>query len=380
MGDIKSVFLRKRRNMYEVTVRYISPNGEVKTKCYEKFQKKKEAEKYLIDLKSSINNDKFKLPNNLTFVDRCIKYYEDKEHQYSPKTVNNAYSIIRKHIKSYWQYTKLSEITVSMYQDFMNYIGRLDLSDATKKKIYQISNAVLRECYRLQEINTNIPDFILKPKNNKDINKKKSNLYTIDEVHLILEKCKDTKFLEIPINLFLFAGMRFGEISGLCWEDIDFENNVLNINHNLVYDEKKKTFQMRTPKTESGIRSITVPDAIMKLLKEEKVRQSKLLLQGVYKKNEYDVVCMNTEFRYLSQNNFLQSYKRFLKNKCNLRYIRPHKLRHAHATFLLMSGVDMKTVSERLGHSKIEITMDIYSHVLKEMDKKASDNIEKLLL
>ena len=379
MEDIKSVFLRKRRNMYEVTVRYTSADGEVKTKCYEKFKRKKDAEKYLIELKSSINNDKFKLPNNLLFTDRCVKYYEDKEHEYSPKTVNNAYSIIRKHVKPYWQDTKLNDITISMYQDFMNFLGKSTHGYATIKKIYQITNATLRECYRLREINTNIPDFVLKPKS-KDTNKNKSNLYTIDEVHLILEKCKATKFLEIPINLFLFAGMRFGEISGLCWEDIDFENNILNINHNLVYDEKKKIFKMRTPKTENGIRSIIVPDAVMKLLKEEKVRQSKLLLQGVYKKNEYDVVCMNTQFRYLSQNNFLQSYKRFLKNKCNLRYIRPHNLRHEHATLLLLSGTDMKTVSERLGHSKIDITMNTYSHVLKEMDQRASDNIEKILL
>lgn len=378
MNDIKSVFLRKRRNMYEVTVRYTASDGKVKTKCYEKFQKKKEAEKYLIDLKFSINNDKFKLPNNLSFVDRCIKYYKDKEHEYSPKTVNNAYSIIRKHVKFYWKDTKLSDITISMYQDYMNFLGKSNLSNASIKKIYQITNATLRECFRLREINTNIPDFIFKPKG-KDI-KKKSDLYTIDEVHLILEKCKSTKFLEIPINLFLFAGMRFGEISGLCWQDIDFDNNIININHNLVYDEKNKNFQMRTPKTESGIRSITVPNAVIKLLKDEKIRQSKLLLQGAYKKNKYDVVCMNTQFRYLSENNFLQSYKRFLENKCNLRYIRPHNLRHEHATLLLLAGTDMKTVSERLGHSKIDITMDTYSHVLKEMDKRASDNIEKVLL
>ena len=70
--------------------------------------------------------------------------------------------------------------------------------------------------------------------------------------------------------------------------------------------------------------------------------------------------------------------KRFIK-RCNLRYIRSHSLRHAHATLLLASSNDIKTVSERLGHSSIEITMDIYIHVLKELDKKSSDNISNLL-
>ena len=70
--------------------------------------------------------------------------------------------------------------------------------------------------------------------------------------------------------------------------------------------------------------------------------------------------------------------KRFIK-RCNLRYIRSHSLRHAHATLLLAYSNDIKTVSERIGHSSIEITMDIYIHVLKELDKKSSDNISNLL-
>lgn len=376
MKDIVSIYIRKRRNMYEVTVKYVDEYGKTKEKCYQKFKRKKEAEKYLIEIKSSVNKNKFKLPNDLLFIDRCYKYYKDKEHEYSPKTINNAYSMIRKHVEPFWKNTKLLEVTISMYQDYMNYLGKLQLSDATIKKIYQITNAVLRESYRLQEINTNIPDFVVKPKTTSNKNKN-LDIYSLDEIHIILKECKNTKFLEIPLNLFAFAGMRFGEIAGLCWEDVDFENNILNINKNLVFVDKK--FYMRKPKTENGIRSIIVPNAVMELLKAEKLRQSKLILQGIYKKNKYDVVCLNTEFGYLALNNFLQSYKRFLK-RYNLRYLRPHKLRHAHATLLLLSGTDMKTVSERLGHSKIEITMDTYSHVLKEMDQKASDNIERLLL
>lgn len=373
-NNIISVLTRKRRNMYEVCVRYIGEDGKEHQKIYEKFNKKREAEKYVVELKSAINNDRFQLPKNFTFVDRCIKYYDDKSHEYSPKTLNNAYAIINKHIKSFFENVKLTDITISMYQDFMNYVGRLDLSDATKKKIYQISNAVLRECYRLQEINTNIPEFITKP---KTISTTDTDIYTLDEIRTILDNCQNTKFLDIPINLFLFAGMRFGEIAGLCWEDIDFQNNTLHVNKNLIYENGQ--YYMRRPKIENGVRDIIVPDAIIHMLKSEKIRQNKLILQGLYKKNDFDVVCLNSELKYLSLTGFVQSYKRFLK-KINIRYIRPHKLRHAHATLLLMSGVDMKTVSERLGHSKIEITMDTYSHVLREMDKKASDNIEKLLL
>jgi integrase len=66
--------------------------------------------------------------------------------------------------------------------------------------------------------------------------------------------------------------------------------------------------------------------------------------------------------------------------KTNTRYIKIHSLRHAHATMLILAGTDMKTVSGRLGHTDIKVTMNIYSHVLKEMDNTASNNIEKILL
>ena len=71
--------------------------------------------------------------------------------------------------------------------------------------------------------------------------------------------------------------------------------------------------------------------------------------------------------------------KTFLK-KINMKYIKIHSLRHAHASMLILANTDMKTVSERLGHTDIKITMNIYSHVLKEMDLTASENIEKILL
>lgn len=374
---IKSIFVRKRGNKYHAFVEYYDDNGKRKQKSYGSYDLKRDATKKVTELKNSMNNDKFIAPNKITFVERCYKYYEDKKHKYSPKTYYNSIDIIKNHIEPYFKKIKLEDLTISKYQDFMNSLEQKDCSFNTIKKIYQITNAVLRECYRLQEINTNITDFIVKPKKREE--NKSEDVYNLQEIKIILnelENSKTTKIIKIPIYLFLLAGLRFGEIAGLCWEDIDFDNNILNINHNLI--TVKGEFFMKDTKTESSQRSIVVPDNLIQLLKEEKLRQNKLKLQGLFTPNEYNVVCLTTSNKYLSINNFIQSYKRFIK-RCNLRYIRPHSLRHAHATLLLASGTDIKTVSERLGHSSIEITMDVYTHVLKELDKKASDNISNLL-
>lgn len=85
--DIKSAFIRKRNEKFHVYVEYVEEEtGKKKQKSYGSYEKKKEAEKHLIEIKSTINNNKFVAPSNITVVDRCIKYLEDKKINFSPNT------------------------------------------------------------------------------------------------------------------------------------------------------------------------------------------------------------------------------------------------------------------------------------------------------
>ena len=183
---------------------------------------------------------------------------------------------------------------------------------------------------------------------------------------------------EFPIGILLciYTGIRVGELSGIRWEDIDFEKNTLMIRNNLVYVNGK--YYLRKTKTDGSTRDITVPEHLMHLLKKEKIRQNKLKIQGLIN-NEHDVVCLNSKYKYWNNTSFTTAYKTFL-NKINMRYVKLHSLRHSHATMLIASGTDMKTVSARLGHTDIKITLNIYSHILKEMDNTASKKKKKLLL
>ena len=81
---IKSAFIRKRNNNYNVYIEYIDENGKLKQKSLEKYQSKKEAEKYLIDLKSSINNNKYIMQQDTVFIERCKMYMYDKSKNFSP--------------------------------------------------------------------------------------------------------------------------------------------------------------------------------------------------------------------------------------------------------------------------------------------------------
>lgn len=371
--NVKSTFVTKKRGYFYVAIDYYD-NGKIKQKLLKKFEKKKDADKYLIEIKSSINNNKYILPTSITFVDRCTQYYMDEAKNYSPTTKKRYRGVINGHVSDFFKDIKLSDMNISLYQKFINYMyTSKNLKPTTIKEILQKTNAVLHECYKLKEISENIPDFITVPKRT---NTSKVEIYTIDESKKILSQSINKPNLQIPLHLFLLVGLRFGEMAGLLWEDVDFENKVLKIKHNLVYVDG--VYYLRQTKTDGGNRELIVPDTLMDLLKKENLRQKKMKLQGLLN-NEWDVVCINSRNRYWNNESFRSTYITYLKS-INLRYIHIHSLRHAHASMLLLAGTDMKTVSERLGHTDINITMNIYSHVLKEMDKKASDNIEKVLL
>lgn len=374
MEKIVSSFIRKRSNKYHVYVEYINEDGKKKQRSEGSFKNKKEAEKLLIDVKNKINNDNYIMPKNITFTNRCYQYYNDKTQDLAETTIFNQKLMVKKHIASYWDDTKLCDITINKYQVFVNSIYSLNIATNTKKHIISIANAVLNECYRCREIPNKIPDFIRIP---KSIKPDEVSIYSIDEVKYILEKSKNKKpAFEIVMNLFAYGGLRKGEALGLTWDNVDFENNTIYIKNNLQYISGKCI--MKTTKTDSSIRSVALPPIVMDLLRKEKLRQNKLKLQGLMSEKEYDTVCISKKTYYYVPISFYGDYIKFI-NEIGLEYKKPHALRHAHVSMLIAAGVDVKTISQRVGHSSSDITLQVYAHVFTENDKKAADKINTIL-
>ncbi|VIB30231.1 integrase [Clostridioides difficile] len=191
---------------------------------------------------------------------------------------------------------------------------------------------------------------------------------------MLIEKLNNSN-IEIPILLMLILGLRLGEATGLRWTDVDLNICSVSVSQTLIYANNKIEF--KEPKTSKSRRTLSAPDELIEKLKIEKLRQNKLKLQGILK-NENNLVCLNRDYNPFLPATLRKSFHRFIK-KNNLRNIRMHDLRHTNASLLLLGGTNMKVVSERLGHTDIQITMNRYSHVLEEMDKKASDNLSKIL-
>lgn len=303
------------------------------------------------------------------------------------------------------------------------YIGQIKLKDLTKQKLENFFNTIKNtktNYIKRKENNTIKPDTLKKwksiihacleyaveceliPKNpcNKikitytnttdentikqlvKLKREKTKYYNMNEyknVCNILEKefleyyndktiSNENKLKEVGrrfiILLDLKTGMRRSELFGLTRNDLVIETKTFDVNKSRHYLSGKGKFT-KYAKNESSIRIKSLPKSILKYLKLYYE-----LLDNIGYKNEYI-------FDYLSIDGICSWFDKW-QNKNNIKNIRFHDIRHTHATILLYLGVDIKTISERLGHADIQTTLNIYADVLKELDGKSVDKIDSL--
>ena len=169
------------------------------------------------------------------------------------------------------------------------------------------------------------------------------------------------------IHLFLVTGCRLGEIVGLKWEKVNWENNQILIDKTLQYTPDLGIYES-TPKTKNSIRYINLPNEMMALLKKYQLWQADA--QGfVFTNNKGS--CLNP--------GTVSGWLRTFSKKHNLPYLNAHAFRHTQASILFFHGIDAVSISKRLGHAKVSTTTDIYSHVMNESEAKISSCVANVI-
>ena len=167
---------------------------------------------------------------------------------------------------------------------------------------------------------------------------------------------------EIPVILGAGCGLRRGEMCGLTWENIDFENKTITIVKTNTRFTKEVT---KDPKNETSQRKITVPDYVIETLLRH------------YTMNDRPDKSQKVIMRWKPQS-LSEAFAKLLK-KHDLSPIRLHDLRHYNAVIMLKSGISDKVAAERLGHSNVATLREVYQHVLKEMDEEAANKINEAI-
>ena len=179
------------------------------------------------------------------------------------------------------------------------------------------------------------------------------------------------------ITLLLYSGMRRGELCGLTWSDVDFEENIIDINKSSLYVTGSGTIE-DTTKTFSSQRVIKIPSPVMEILHEHRREQLGKRLALGDKWEDSGKVFTQWNGSPIYPGTVTSWFAEFVKRN-DLPHVSIHSLRHTNATLLIANGTDLRTVSKRLGHSNMTTTGNIYTHAIQTADERAAETLNDIL-
>ena len=249
------------------------------------------------------------------------------------------------------------------------------LSPKTILEHHRLIHTVLEQAVKESLIPFNPADRVTLPK----VEKKEVNYFQPEQVADIREalEAEPLKW-KMLTHMLLITGARRGEILGLKWSKVDFENNRIYIDNNVLYTVERGVYE-DTPKTKQSMRYISLPEETMHLLKQYKDWQIREMFKlGAYY-NRRDFVFAQDNGNPMHPDSVTDWLNKFSKRH-NLPHINPHAFRHTMASMLYFNNVDSVSISKRLGHAQVSTTANIYAHVMEEADAKNADILSEVFL
>ena len=179
------------------------------------------------------------------------------------------------------------------------------------------------------------------------------------------------------ISLLVYTGLRRGELCGLEWKDIDYEEQTLHVVRTSQYIGNRQ-IHTKEPKTKSGIRDFSLSASACQLLREYQQWQHTQREMIGDRWQETDRLFTMWDGRPIHPDTITDWFAKFIK-RSNLPYVTLHSLRHTNATLMIAEGTDICTVSRRLGHANTTTTLNVYSHALRSKDTEAASKLESVL-
>lgn len=249
------------------------------------------------------------------------------------------------------------------------------LSGATVHKHLVVLRRALSEAVRSHVIPRNPADVVPAPSVKTRIERR---ALTEDEIRLLVEAARGGRW-DVPIRFTLATGVRQGELLGLKWEDVDLEAGTVSIRRALAYVGGETIFL--PPKTERSRRVVELSVATVALLRSHRSDQNRhrLMLGPAWQEN--GLVFPSTIGTPWLSRPFYRGYRDVLERSgiTDLDTVNWHTLRHSAATQWLRHGVDVFSVSRRLGHASASFTMDVYAHLLRGQQRQAAEALDYLL-
>lgn len=278
---------------------------------------------------------------------------------------------------------KMEDITPAMIKKYIvdfqangrnHFTGEL-VGHKTVLKHFIILHRIFASAVENDVIQVSPMEKLKRPKPRKDEVQKEAQVYTEEEARYIIS-CLDRESLmwKALVMFMIDSGCRRGEVVGLMWDAVNLKTGEVKIFRNAQYTAGKGTYITTTKNRKNRV--LYLNPAVISVMKEWKLAQMKYMLAQGYPMEGF---CFTRENGKVLNPQAPTSYLARFGKKYGVENLHPHALRHTMATISIANGADIVSVSEKLGHSETSVTLDVYSHVNKQAQKRANQVLSQAL-
>jgi integrase len=288
------------------------------------------------------------------------------------ESTKDGYRYMLRHILAHQIAKKeLRKILPTHIQGFLSDLRKTSLSSSTVHHVYATMKVAFNDAVINRQIGSNPFDNVSPPPREKT----QSKFLTRDQTRELVDAARDNRYY-VAVKLLAETGLRRGEALALKWSDIDLDKQTLWVRGTLARTDKG--LYVTSPKTQASVRQIHLSTHLAGLLKSHLLAQSVEIAQAGNKYLQKGFVFATRTGEPVDPRNLQRSVQIACK-KAGLPVVSPHTLRHSAATMMLEAGIPIHVVSRQLGHSNINITVDIYGHVSDTGAREAMETLGRLL-
>lgn len=346
-----AAFKDKKNNTWEAVFYYTDYQGNKKQKHKRGFKTKKDAlsweREFLLKAEFNIN---------MTFKSLYELYMEDIKHRIRENTFITKRYLIETKILPFFNSLKLEQITALKVRVWQNTLisgiskNGQPFSPTYMKTINNQLVAIFNYAVKYHNLKSN-PCHIAGSIGKK--NADEMQIWEVSEFNKFVELIKHKPINYVGFNILFWTGIRIGELLALTIKDIDLEKKTININKS--YQRISGKDVITPPKTPKSKRVLDISDNLVIIIES--------YLKKLYKPQKSSRLIIGTKFLF-------EHDMKLYSQKANVKRIRIHDLRHSHTSFLFNNGIDALSIAKRLGHEKVQTTLDIYTHLYQSTDEK----------
>jgi len=338
--------------------------------------KRQDAEKELTKQLQTFHDGMLVAPTKTTIAE-YIRAWLDRA-DVAPKTLERYRQLAEQQIIPYLGNIEIQKLRPAKVQDWHGALLKAGgktgkpLAPRTVGHAHRVLHKALAMAAATEVVPRNVASVIKPPK----VETKEIEILAPTQIREVLTELKGHWLYPI-VALALGTGLRRGELLALQWNSVDIEGATLRVDRSL--EETKAGLRVKPPKSKNGRRTVSLPTTALDALRTHRRQQLELRLAvGAGREPEDALVFCRREGGPLSPDNLSRDWRRTVKSK-GLPEVTFHALRHTHASILIAQGVDILTISRRLGHGSAAVTLTVYAHLLEKVDTKAAAAIDVAL-